>query len=738
MLPSSADARAILESLIASSSDGIVITDMQGRLLLANAAAEQLLPLRDETPLKRALRGEAASPVEIRVQNEAVPGENWVSAWANPLRDESGRQFGAVLTMRDITDSKRAADRLRKECDWATAIAETVSVIVVVLGRDGRILEFNHAAEAVTGYRAEEVLDKSIWETLLVPGEVEAARQAVKDLRAGTIANQYENHWITKDGRKRLIAWSGSAVAGAGGDAEYILGTGVDITDRKRTEDELRQANQTLRAVIETSPLAIITMDLQGYVKTWNRAAEEIFGWRAVEVIGEFFPIVPPEDEEFFHENLARLARGATISGIERQRRRRDGALINVALWNAPLRDGVGNVIGGISVIADITGRKRLEEDFRQSQKMEAIGRLAGGVAHDFNNLLTVITGYTQMVLDGFEAEHPMRGYVEEIVRASDSAAALTNQLLAFSRRQIVTPQVLDLNTLVRGMDNLLHRLIGEDIELVVKLDAGLPRVKVDEGQFQQVLMNLAVNARDAMPEGGTMTISTGIAAIKEQDPDGIAPGAYVLLSVTDTGKGMSEETQRRIFEPFFTTKSRGKGTGLGLSTVYGIVKQAGGEVTVRSQVGGGTTFRIHLPALERAVAACVENGTLPERKTGTETVLLVEDEPGLRQLVREVLETHGYTVLQAADVREALTMSEAHKGTIHLCLTDMIMPGMSGRDLAERIKQLRPRIRILYMSGYTDHSVLMQGAKDDETTFLQKPFTPDVLLGRVREVLDK
>jgi CheY-like chemotaxis protein len=369
---------------------------------------------------------------------------------------------------------------------------------------------------------------------------------------------------------------------------------------------------------------------------------------------------------------------------------------------------------------------------------MEAIGRLAGGVAHDFNNLLTVITGYTQMVLDGFESDHPMRSYVEEIVRASDSAAALTNQLLAFSRRQIVTPQVLDLNTLVRGMDNLLHRLIGEDIDLVTTLAPDLPRVKVDAGQFQQVLMNLAVNARDAMPEGGTMTIVTSTAVVDEPGPEEVPSGAYVLLAVTDTGRGMSEDTRRRIFEPFFTTKSRGKGTGLGLSTVYGIVKQAGGEVTVESQIGTGTTFRIHLPALERAVAAGVEAGAAIERKTGTETVLLVEDEGGLRKLVREVLENCGYTVLQAANCQEALSLSEAYSGPIHLCLTDMIMPGMSGREMASRVTQLRPRIKVLYMSGHTDHSILPRGTKDAGTAFLQKPFTPDVLLARVREVLDK
>jgi PAS domain S-box-containing protein len=557
-------------------------------------------------------------------------------------------------------------------------------------------------------------------------------------LRAGHFPSEYENYWTTKDGRRRLIAWSNTALTDSDGRVEFIIGTGVDITDRKRTEDELRQANETLRAVIETSPLAIITMDLEGNVKSWNRAAERIFGWMEDEVTGKPLPIVPEEDEPFFRGNVERLKRGQTIAGVERQRRRRDGSGVDVALWNAPQKDCAGNVIGAISVIADITDRRKLEEQFRQAQKMEAVGRLAGGVAHDFNNLLTVITGYTQMILDGLEEQNSLRSYVEEIVHASDSAAALTNQLLAFSRRQIVKPQVLDLNTLVEGMDNLLHRLIGEDVELVTKLGQGLPRVRVDAGQFQQVMMNLAVNARDAMPEGGMMTIATAAASLDQPGPEGLAAGNYVLLSVSDNGRGMSEETRSRIFEPFFTTKGRGKGTGLGLSTVYGIVKQAGGEVTADSEIGGGTTFRIYLPAIDRAAAASVTPGTAAERKTGTETVLVVEDERGLRKLVREVLQQSGYTVLQAADFGEALNVSERHPGSIHLCLTDMVLPGISGKELAARMQRLRPRMRVLFMSGHTDHAVLEHGAREPGTHFLQKPFTPEVLLAKVRDVLDR
>ena len=525
-----------------------------------------------------------------------------------------------------------------------------------------------------------------------------------------------------------------------------------DITKHKRTEealrkerdwasrtaDELRQANGTLRAVIETSPLAIVTMDFEAIVKTWNRAAEEIFGWLAHEVIGQPFPIIPDEDQVFFRSNLDRLKRGETIVGVERQRKRKDGTAIDVSLWNAPLRDGSGNVTGGISVIADMTDRKRLEDQVLQAQKMEAVGRLAGGVAHDFNNLLTVITGYTQMLLAGLEEEHPMRGYVEEIVRASDSAAALTNQLLAFSRRQIVSPRVLDLNTLVSGMDRLLHRVIGEDIDVTTSLAPGLPRVKVDEGQFEQVIMNLAVNARDAMPNGGRLIIKTDSAVIAEVNPEGIAPGNYVSLSVSDTGRGMTEEARRRVFEPFFAADGKGRGTGLGLSTVFGIVKQAGGEVVVESEPGSGSTFRIYLPAIGRAAAAGAEGAALHERKTGTETVLVVEDQNELRKLVREVLRANGYTVLESADYREALRIAETYSGPIHLCLTDMVMPGMNGRELASRVRQLRPTAKVLYMSGHTNHAALELEPETAPTPFLQKPFAPEVLLAKIRDVLDR
>jgi two-component system, cell cycle sensor histidine kinase and response regulator CckA len=752
-LPSGPNAASILESVLLSLSDGVVVADRDGRVILVNPAAERLMsaisahdpskpdgttPFRpDELPLARAIRGETVRDVEMFLRTAEGEGI-WVSASATPLGDEASGLRGGVVVFRDIAVRKRNEEALRQERDRAAAVVDMVASLVIVLDRYGRIVSFNRACEEAAGRTFEEVRGCAFWDIVLPPEEIPTVRRVYAELRSGRFPSQHEDHWVAPDGSRRLIAWTNRVLLDGAGQVAFIIGTGTDLTGRRLAEEELRRTNHMLRAVIDTSPLAIVTMDFSGSVRSWNRAAERMFGWSEEEVVGKPFPIVPEDDEAFFRANLARLERGETISGIERQRRRKDGSLIDVSLWNAPQLDAGGNVIGGISVIADMTDRRRLEEQFRQAQKMEAVGRLAGGVAHDFNNLLTVIGGYAQMLLDTMQPEDLMRGSVAEIVRATASAAALTNQLLAFSRRQIVTPRVMDLNALVAGLDKMLSRLIGEDVELTMMLAPQLPNVKVDSGQFEQVLMNLVVNARDAMPQGGTITIETEAAGFNERSPEGVGPGRYVVLSVADTGRGMTEETRRQIFEPFFTTKGRGKGTGLGLSTVYGIVKQSGGEITVTSAPGEGSAFRIYLPAVNRAAAAGANASPALERKRGTETVLLAEDEAGLRQLVREVLEGNGYTVLQAADSGEALEWCERHTGPIHLFLTDVVMPGMSGQDLAALAAGLRPRLKVLYMSGHTDHAVLDHGVLDAGIAFLRKPFTPEVLLTTIREVLER
>ncbi|MGC9970501.1 MAG: PAS domain S-box protein [Bryobacteraceae bacterium] len=735
----------LLEAALDATGEAVVVVDGSGRVLAANAAAARMLRVESVTtlpsewmggdsPIVRALRGESVASAEL-----ALPGGGGsrLQVSAQPLR-RSGDAPAAVVILRQIASGE---DALRRERDWAWDIIEAVASLVVVLDRNGHIVRFNPACQAATGYRLEEARGKCFWDLLLLPEEAEPVKRSFGELRAGHFPNYHENYWVAKDGTRRLIAWSSAALLDRNGAVEHIIGTGTDITERKHGEDALREAHDTLRAVIETSPLAIVAMDLQGIVKSWNRAAERMFGWREHEVLNRLFPIVPEDDMEFFRGNLARIRHDETLAGVERQRRRKDGSLIEVELWNAPQRDASGETIGAISVIADVTGRKRLEEQFRQSQKMEAVGRLAGGLAHDFNNLLTIITGYSQMLLDALGADDPQRGNVEEVLRAAESAAALTSQLLAFSRRQIVQPQVLDLNTLVVNMDKMLHRLIGEDIELVTVFSPRLPKVKADPSQLQQVLMNLVVNARDAMPDGGRITIETAAVSIEETHAPGtpgLPAGQYVALSVIDTGRGMDEETRRRLFEPFFTTKVRGKGTGLGLSTAYGIVKQSGGDIWVSTEPGKGSQFRIYLPVAEETAAAGVRAAAVPAQQSGTETVLLVEDETGLRKVVREVLQASGYVVLQAGDGREALRICEQHLGPIHLFLTDVVMPRMSGRELVQHALALRPRMKVLYMSGYADSAILPQGEIEGGSSFLQKPFPPDVLLAKVRQVLDR
>ena len=381
------------------------------------------------------------------------------------------------------------------------------------------------------------------------------------------------------------------------------------------------------------------------------------------------------------------------------------------------------------------------EERLRQSQKLEAIGQLAGGIAHDFNNLLTAINGYSDLTLRRLPAEDPLRHNVEEIKKAGDRAASLTRQLLAFSRKQVLQPKVLDLNSAISELERMLGRLIGEDIELRTMLEPELGRVKADPGQLEQVIMNLAVNARDAMPQGGKLTIETENVSLGEEYAGkhiAVIPGRYVMLAVTDTGKGMDEETKARIFEPVFTTKDLGKGTGLGLSTVYGIVKQSGGNIWVYSELGRGTTFKIYLPRVDEGAAEYKLRAVSQKAFQGTETILLAEDEEMVRKLASQVLGMYGYQVLESANGGAALLMCERHSGPIHLLLTDVVMPEMSGRDVADRLAQLRPEMKVLYMSGYTDNAIVHQGVLNVGAYFIQKPFSPVVLGQKVRQVLDE
>ena len=509
------------------------------------------------------------------------------------------------------------------------------------------------------------------------------------------------------------------------------------LEEQKRVDETLRETSESLRALIEASPLAIIELDTENNVKTWNPAAARMFGWTEREVLGRPYPIVPDDRRSEYRSLFDRSARGERLAGFETQRQRKDGTLVDVVLSVAPLVGADGRVTGTMGIIADITQRKRLEELLRQSQKMEAVGRLAGGIAHDFNNLLTVIIGRGELALSHLASGDPRRQDLGLIQTTAHRAAALTGQLLAFSRRQVLQPMVIDLHTVIGNVVPMLRRLIGEDIEIRTVAGA-IGRVKVDPGQIEQVLMNLAVNARDAMPNGGRLVIATANAVLDEDAVGrigGILPGPCVILSVADTGIGMDGETRLRVFEPFFTTKPQGIGTGLGLSMVF--VQQHGGTITVESAPGQGATFRIYLPRVDDPVPEVGISVSSDDSGPGSETILLVEDETHVRELVAHVLQASGYTVLTAADPAAALELSDRHPGPIHLLLTDVVMPEMSGLELCQRLKSLRPRTRVLYMSGYTDEALGRHGVLEPGTFLLQKPFRVGALGQKVREVLD-
>jgi PAS domain S-box-containing protein len=509
-------------------------------------------------------------------------------------------------------------------------------------------------------------------------------------------------------------------------------------TELSQANEDLRQANDVRQALLKSSPLAIWAMDLEGKVVFWSPSAERIFGWTEKEAIGQPLPVIPEERRPEFAAALAQLRAGESLEGDERTHQKKDGSRIQVAIWTAPLRDAAGVVNGFITIDADITERNLLEEQFRQAQKMEAVGCLAGGVAHDFNNLLTVIMGYVEMLISEAQDSPALVEYAQEIQYAADRASALTGQLLAFSRRQISQPKVFDLNEAVTRSMQLLRRLIGEDIVVSIHLEPDLGRVKADQAHIDQALMNLVVNARDAMSKGGTLTIETANVVLDENYVDrhvGVKPGHYCVLAVSDTGMGMSAEVKARIFEPFFTTKESGKGTGLGLSIVYGVMKQSGGDIMVYSEEGRGTTFKLYFPMAEAPAEGVAANRGILELR-GSETVLLCEDEGRIRKLVLAMLIKHGYKVLEAETPELAIGLARDHSGPIDLLLTDIVMPQISGNDLAKTVQELRPKVKVLYMSGYTDNRVNASWVLDPDVPFLHKPFTAAGLMQKVREAL--
>ena len=509
-----------------------------------------------------------------------------------------------------------------------------------------------------------------------------------------------------------------------------------------RMRKRLLEREELFRLISENAADMIALVDSGGQRLYNSPSYEKLLGYSNQELRSSAsLEQVHPDDRPILKEAAEEAFRGGVGRRIEYRMRHKDGRWRIMESTASPVCNDAGDVEKLVIVNRDITDRKRLEEQFRQAQKMEAVGRLSGGIAHDFNNLLGVIIGYVEILQEGLPADTPLRRCADEILQAGKRAAGLTRQLLAFSRQQVLEPKVLDLNSVVQDMETMLRRVIGEDVDLTSNLDSELGTVKADQGQLEQVIMNLAVNARDAMPEGGKLIIETANTEMDEtfvrRYPYPVLPGLYVRLTVSDTGIGMDAATRARIFEPFFTTKDKGQGTGLGLAMVYGVVKQSGGYIDAYSELGIGTTFKIYLPRVDEAVAPVQPQAPLATSLRGTETVLLVEDEEALRNLTRSLLQLCGYTVLDAQHGAAALDLSLQYPGMIDLLLTDVVMPGISGRTLADQLIQLRPKIKVAFMSGYTGQSVGAHGILDPGSIFLPKPFTRDALARKIREALD-
>ncbi len=511
--------------------------------------------------------------------------------------------------------------------------------------------------------------------------------------------------------------------------------------ERKRADCAARQCEERFHDLFENAKDILFTLDMEGRITSLNKSAEEVMGWPRSEALQRNIKsLVAPEHFGLCGQMMRRILNEEPLQHFEISMLRKDGrrALLETS---ARLIRSNGKKEGVQGIARDVTERRQLENMVRQSQKLEAIGRLSGGLAHDFNNLLCVISGHAEMLYEQLDPTSTAFKSVNQIKKAADSAASLTRQLLAFSRKQVFHPQTLDLNAIVIASEKLLGRLIGEHIEFYTALDPMLRNVRVDPVQIEQVLVNLILNARDAMPQGGKLTIETSNIELEEKHESKrslIPAGSYVMLAITDTGCGMDEETQSRIFEPFYTTKELGKGTGLGLATVYGIVKQSGGFIWVYSEHGRGTTFKVYLPRVENSVIPLRQGKRQLDACKGTETVLLVEDAEPLRALIREFLKLGGYTVLEAENGAEAIRIAGAFGGPIHLLLTDVVMPRMGGQQLAEQLMSIRPTTRVLYMSGYPNDGIANAGILSAGVVLLEKPFTREILSRRVRQVLDE
>jgi two-component system cell cycle sensor histidine kinase/response regulator CckA len=751
--------RAVVEKSLGA----VTLSRADGVRLYASEAVAALLGYTPAEFLKLTRHQQVVPEDRPRIERElaelfAHPGHSIHTDWRAFHRDGSHVWLEATLTnlfeepavgalvacFHDVTDRKRAEEALRE----SRALLEQAEALAHVGSWKGGVepddpLLLSDECYRLIGHPVGRPLKAADYYAMVHRDDLEIVKAAIR--RVDELGGEYDAAYriVRPDGELRWVHARGT-LQRSGPDARITM-TGVlrDITARRRAEE----TRNRLVAIVETSEDAITSADNQGIITSWNRGAEKLYGYTADQAVGRpIHLIIPPDDPLVGRQLSERVARGESIEAFETVRVRKDGVPVPVSLALSPLRDAAGRVIGASGIARDLREAKRAQaalqrsqEQLRQAARMDAVGSLAGGLAHDFNNLLQVVVGYTSLVLGGLPPGSPLRAEVEQVQNAADRAVALTGQLLAFSRRQVLKPVVLDLNQVVLDFERMFRRLLGEDIALVVSTSPALDPVSADPSQLEQVILNLALNARDAMPHGGTLTIETHNRCLDDaycaQRVD-VKPGPYVELQIGDTGQGIPEDLRERIFEPFFTTKEKGKGTGLGLSTVFGIVSQSGGHIDVESKVGRGTTFGVYLPRSERVIERPFAQAEIAPR-TGSETILVVEDDDDVRELTRTVLSRSGYRVLEAQNAGEALLVSEQHEGAIDLLLTDVVMPRIGGRTLAERLVKARPGLKVVFMSGYADDPVKLQGVLEGGAAFIPKPVVPAVLQRMIREVLD-
>ncbi len=678
------------------------------------------------------------SPVEtvgVRKDGEAI----WLAITQEAFDIDEKDIFAFLLA--DITKQKQTEAELQKNHNRYETLLDAVGGVVWEADAfPVKLTYISRQIEKLLGYPVERWLnDEEFWKTLIHPEDkwvIEYSCEAIKKHRP----YEFECRVMAVDGREVWLRHTANFVFKEG-DVIKQRGLMIDITEQNRTANELKASKQLYQDLVENANDVIYSHDLNGRIISLNDAGLRVLGYTHEDCLAmSMYQIIAPEYAEKAREMMARKIAGEKQTVYEIEILRKDGQRVIVEV-NTKLIYENGKPFAVQGIARDVTEKNLLQAQLHQAQKMETVGRLAGGIAHDFNNILTVILGKTELALMQLkESNGQLRDDVEEIKHSAERAANMTQQILAFSRKQVLQPRILNINETVSNMSKMLKRLIGEDIELETKLHNGVRSVKVDLSQVEQVIMNLVVNARDAMPKGGKLTIETANVVLDEmyaRQHLNARPGHYVMLAVSDDGVGMSDKVLKRVFEPFFTTKEADKGTGLGLSTVYGIVKQSGGYVWVYSEEGIGSTFKIYLPMVDEPETALLPSETPSVLVEGNETILLVEDDTAIREMVKEMLSIMGYTVLEASNGNRAIEISRNTTERIDLLITDVVMPGISGRQLAQQMSKLREDMKILYMTGYTDEAILRHGILEHGLRFVQKPFTFETLAFKVRELLD-